>query len=276
MLNIEKILGRPESPLSIDAAVDSLRGKTILLTGADGSIGTAVANMLPNDSDVILTDINNLHMRHMNITDARQVVSTFERHQPEIIIHLAGAKHAGSGEENVRSTVDINVNGSMNIIDLANKHNASVVLASTCKAVEPETVYGATKLIAERYALNNGHAVARFFNVVETSGNVFEIWAKSGPPYTVANSERYFISLQEAAALVVNVAAIGYGRWTVDPGERINMLKLATSMFSASDIVDIPRRRGDRYAEPLCGMHESIKQYAGRLLKISNPHDDQY
>lgn len=273
MFDIENILGRQERPLNIELALQALAGKTVLITGAAGSIGSAVSSMLSKDINVVNTDIVDTKYRHLDVTDPRQIINVFDAVNPDIILHIAGAKHAGSGEENVAQTVDININGSINIIDIAGKYGASVVLTSTCKAVEPETVYGATKLVAERYALNNGHAVARFFNVVETSGNVFEIWSESKAPYQVASAMRYFISLREAASLVITVASIGYGRWTIDPGEAIDMTVLADKLFGFENIDLIPRRRGDRYAEPLCGMHESIKYYYDSLIKIVNAHD---
>lgn len=273
-MEIEKILGRRPTPLDIDFALRTFTDQKILITGAGGSIGQAVSGLLEGHAKIFKTDIGDSRYRYMDVKDPKRVFQVFESVEPDIVLHLAGAKHAGSGEEDVDETVKINVNGSINVINAANKFQSAVVLASTCKAVEPETVYGATKLIAERYALNNGHAVARFFNVVETSGNVFEIWEKTNPPYKVANAIRYFISLQEAASLILNVAAIGYGRWTVNPGEAINMKSLAISLFGEENLEVIERRRGDRYAEPLCGMHESVREYgSGQLLRIHNYHD---
>lgn len=273
-MDIDNILGRKPQPLSLDFALRSIQDQKILITGAAGSIGRAVADLLKDKVDLVQTDIGNNDFRHMDIRDVKRVFQVFEATNPDIVLHLAGAKHAGSGEEQVVKTAEINIQGSFNVINAANKFKASVVLASTCKAVEPETVYGATKLVAERYALNNGHCVARFFNVVETSGNVFEIWDRTQPPYKVAKALRYFISLQEAAALVINAAAIGYGRWTVDPGEAVQMKDLACKLFGESNIEIIDRRRGDRYAEPLCGMHETLRNYGGSLLRIVNYHDN--
>jgi polysaccharide biosynthesis protein EpsC len=272
-MDLEKILRRKESPLNTDFAMYSLKGKRVLITGAGGSIGISVANALGDEVKLLKTDIADSRYRYMDVRDAKRVFQMFESFQPEIVLHLAGAKHAGSGEEDVTETVKVNVNGSFNIINAANTFKSTVVLASTCKAVEPETVYGSTKLIAERYALNNNHCVARFFNVVETSGNVFEIWQQSQPPYKVASARRYFISLREATSLMINAAAIGYGRWAVNPGEAVNMKDLAADLLGEENINLIDRRRGDRYAEPLCGMHESIKQYSGPLLRIYNYHD---
>lgn len=272
-MNLEQILGRKERPLNMDFALRSLGGQRVLITGAGGSIGLEVASILQDHATLFKADITDARYRYMDVRDAKRVFQVFESFEPEIVIHLAGAKHAGSGEEDVAETVRVNINGSMNVIDAANKFNSLVVLASTCKAVEPETVYGSTKLIAERYALNNNHCVARFFNVVETSGNVFEIWQNTEPPYKAASSLRYFISLREAASLIINVAAIGYGRWTINPGEQIRMDTLAASLFGEENVEVIERRRGDRYAEPLCGMHESFKEYAGSLLRIDNYHD---
>ena len=118
------------------------------------------------------------------------------------------------------SALEVNVLGTRNVLAHA-PEGSHVVTASTCKACEPETAYGASKLVAERVTLNAGGSVARFYNVVESSGNVFEIWSELDPsePLEVTPCRRYFISLAEAVSLVVWTAILPPARYGFDPGQ---------------------------------------------------------
>ena len=107
--------------------------------------------------------------------------------------------------------------------------SARVLTASTCKACNPETVYGATKLIAERMTLEAGGSVARFYNTVETCGNVFRLWEElaEDEPLPVTPCGRYFIALSEAVALMLHAAVQPPGRYIVHPGRRPRVMTLA-------------------------------------------------
>jgi FlaA1/EpsC-like NDP-sugar epimerase len=111
-----------------------------------------------------------------------------------VIYHLAGAKHAPEGEQHPAMVARVNTIGTDNIVRAA--CGAKVILASTCKAGDPETAYGASKLIAERIVLNAGGVVVRFFNVRETAGNVFRLWEQIPFPQPIPYTDcwRYFIS----------------------------------------------------------------------------------
>jgi FlaA1/EpsC-like NDP-sugar epimerase len=150
------------------------------------------------------------------------------------------------------------------------------VTASTCKSCEPETAYGASKLVAERVTLNAGGSVARFYNVVESSGNVFEIWAQvpADEPLLVTPCRRYFISLAEAVSLVIWTAILPPGRYGFDPGQPREMHDVASDLYPGRQLQSVPPRRGDRIAEPLAARHEQVEQGARPgLLRIVGAHD---
>jgi FlaA1/EpsC-like NDP-sugar epimerase len=263
---LERILGRPERPLPLDEPLERLARQRILVTGAHGSIGSALLEHI----DAVATDVDSLDVRDEAVVQ-RAMIST----RPDVVLHLAGAKSAPEGERDPMSALEVNVLGTRNV--LAHAPNCSrVVTASTCKACEPETAYGASKLVAERVTLNAGGSVARFYNVVESSGNVFEIWAKVGPdePMLVTPCRRYFISLAEAVSLVLWTAILPPARYGFDPGSAREMRDVAADLYPDRPLHSVPPRRGDRLVEPLAARHEQVEQDAHpSLLRIVGAHD---
>jgi len=192
-------------------------------------------------------------------------------------LHLAGAKHAPEGEVNTWSTLEINTIGTKYLIDNMDK-KCKLVLASTCKAINPEVVYGASKLIAERMVLNIGGSVARFFNVIETAGNVFEIWNKipNNDPIDVASvCERHFISLQESIGLILFTAIEEPGRYIVNSSALIRMNDVAERLFPGRTKNIINPRRGDRISEKFLASSESIEKYLldNTVINVKSIHD---
>lgn len=251
---LSKILGRS---LHADL-VNSTSNSRILVTGGNGSVGQKLKERCPN---AVITDIN-----EVDVTNITKVNDFVRKNAPfDYVIHLAGDKHAPKGEETPFNTLDINTHGIQNlIICLPNAHH---VLASTCKACNPETVYGATKLISERLILNNGGAVARFYNVVETQGNVFEIW-KNGPK-EVYTCHRFFIGIDEAVGLLIECLNLK-GRFAVNPGKIRSMVDIFNSLGYKGPVKE--RRKGDRQCELLHSTSETITPH-GSLLKITSYHD---
>lgn len=266
------VIGRAEHslPLKYD-----LGDERVLVTGAGGSIGRYVVPLLESlGADVYATDIETL-----DVTDAGECEGVIRAFQPTFILHLAGAKHAPEGERDPFDALRVNAIGTMNILSAANRHGARVVLSSTGKAANPETAYGASKLIAERAVLNARGSVARFFNVVETQGNVFDIWGQlpEGARIDVAVAcDRYFITLKEALALLVHSAmAPTPGRFVVNAGKRRNMHDVAGSLYPKRDTRAILPRRGDRVREPQMAEHETATGYVTGILRITSPHDNE-
>lgn len=271
---LERILGRPERPLPLDEPLAQLAGRRVLITGAEGSIGSAVAGILGDVAEVVATDKHSGNPA-VDVRVESDVAAALREASPEIIFHLAAAKSAPDGERDPMSALEVNVLGTRNVLAHA-PEGCHVVTASTCKACEPETAYGASKLVAERVTLNAGGSVARFYNVVESSGNVFETWAQLDPsePISVTPCRRYFISLAEAVSLVVWTAILPPARYGFDPGTAREMHDVAADLYPDRTLRSIPPRRGDRVVEPLAARHEQVEQDAlPALLRIVGAHD---
>ena len=263
---LERILGRPERPLPLGEPLARLAGKRILITGAQGSIGSALLEHI----DGTATDLDTLDVR-----DEHAVQAALAAAKPEVIFHLAAAKSAPDGERDPMNALEVNTLGTRNVLTHA-PEGCHVVTASTCKACEPETAYGASKLVAERVTLNAGGSVARFYNVVESSGNVFEIWEGVAPdePLLVTPCRRYFISLAEAVSLVLWTAILPPARYGFDPGQSRVMRDVAADLYPGRALHSVPPRRGDRLVEPLAARHEHVEQDAqASLLRIVGAHD---
>lgn len=247
----------------------------VLVTGAAGSIGTALVPALRAKGHTVFpTDVVE-YDRQLDVTDGDWVSHYFETVEPEVVYHLAGYKQAPGGEEDPGNCAWINVVGTDNVMRSAKKVGARVILASTCKAADPETVYGASKLIAERIVLNAGGTVVRFFNVKDTAGNVFRHWEQlpdnESIPYTLC--QRYFISLEQAVELCLAALDLPPGRYAPDPGRPEYMSDVAASLYPDRRRVQMPRRRGDRIAEPLHAFHETAEMIQEGVFRVASYHD---
>ena len=276
---LQAILGRRVWDIDLQPALSSLAGERILVTGAAGSIGSAVIAELLQAPETLVYATDQHDADVTSLADVREAVDAF---QPTLIFHLAAAKHAPWSEENPSQATAVNVFGTQNVITAANVANARVITASTCKACNPETVYGATKLIAERMTLEAGGSVVRFYNTVETCGNVFRLWEElpEDAPLPVTPCGRYFIALSEAVALMLHAAVQPPGRYIVHPGRRPRVMTLAARAAHPDRMLQIvPQRRGDRLSEPLCGSGErmvpvGLARDGGEWLwRVNNSHD---
>ncbi len=274
--DLEKVLGRKEFTTLSLYKNDELKEKKILITGANGSIGTAlIARFIESGISYLSTDIEGEH-EYLDITNFDNVKAVISAYKPDIIINIAGAKHAPEGEHETWKTLSINTLGTKNILDCCG--DAKVILTSTCKACNPETVYGSSKLIAERMVLNAGGTIARFFNVVETQGNVFEIWNnESGALKVTAVCKRYFISVNESVGLLMAVASMESGRYIVNSTNLRNVTEIADVLYPDREKIVVAPRRGDRVEEKFLSTHESIGEYLlnETIIKLKNHHDKQ-
>ncbi len=248
----------------------------ILVTGALGSIGAPLVPALrARGHEVTATDIDSLDVRER----VREPRSSWLRIGvvPDVIVHLAGAKHAPDAELEPADTVRTNIVGTENVLAYADHIGARVITASTCKAADPETVYGATKLVAERMTLNAGGVVIRFYNVPESGGNVFRLWEQipADQPIPVTDCCRYFISIDRAVELVISALHLPTGRWIADPGEPEWMRDVAARLYPGRPLTAIPRRRGDRRIEPLHAEAETVEPALGGLARIVGAHDPE-
>lgn len=261
------ILNRPEYDYLLNNEnFKDLKNKFVLITGANGSIGARLVDRFKKMGvKHVATDIHNL-----DITVESQVKHFLDRFDFDLIINIAGAKHAPKGEHEVQSTLEINTLGVINLLKY--KKNAKFILTSTCKSCNPETVYGATKLISERLALNSGGSVSRFYNVIETQGNVFEIWEEK-ENIEVTECQRYFISLDEAVGLTM-YAALNEGRFSVHTQQLHNMIDIANRYLPNANKKIVKHRKGDRVTELLRGTNESSEVINESIVKINNYFDN--
>lgn len=267
-MEVEKILGRKVHESLLEDYVFS--GQSILITGGNGSIGKRLAERLKNENTkIFITDVETL-----DVTNWESIMLWKESSiTPDYIINCAGAKHAPIGEEETIETLNINTFGTYNLIKAFPK--SKIILTSTCKSCNPETAYGATKLIAERLILNSGNSVARFYNVVETSGNIFEIWEQQEVKEVVEKCNRYFISLDEAVGLIIYAMVNEVGRYSVNPKKIRNILDIYNSIYKGTPKIIQPRR-GDRVNELLCSTSETIENtHNEAVIKVISYHDKE-
>jgi FlaA1/EpsC-like NDP-sugar epimerase len=243
-----------------------------LVTGAEGSIGSVLVKALnmKYSGAVLGTDLHT-----MDVTDARTVGRVFTSFEPAVVFHLAGAKHAPLGEEDPWAAANVNILGTRNVLRAAKWSGARVITASTCKACNPETAYGATKLIAERMTLNAGGSVARFYNVRESSGNVFEIWRgiPTSEPIPVTPCERRFMSVSEAVRLLLRCVELPPGRYSRAHVPLQRMSHVAKGLYPGREITAIPPRRGDRRMEPAMATQEKAYEVEKDIWRIVSAHD---
>mgnify|MGYP001336211116 FL=1 len=276
--SVSKILGRNQHEDLVDLSGRDIRNKKILITGSQGSLGQELIKRLGNNLDVqiLSTDITG-DVEFMDVTKLNQVTKIVKKFSPDLIFHLAGAKHAPVGEVDTKETFEINTIGTNNMLESIDK-KTKFILASTCKAANPEVVYGASKLIAERMVLNHGGSVARFFNVIETAGNVFEIWSKipkDEPIDVAAICERHFISVSEAVGLLIFSSISQPGRYAVNSSALIKISEIAERLFPNREKNIIEPRRGDRISEKFLASSESIEKYllSNTIIKVKSIHD---
>ena len=273
-----QILNRGISQDLVNLDVGQLMDEKILITGAKGSIGTALVNELETHKELnfLATDIEDGY-EILDITNEDSVIKTLTKYNPTMVVHLAGAKHAPEGEIDYWSTFNINTVGTHNFIKNISP-DTKMILTSTCKSANPEIVYGASKLIAERMVLNSGGSVARFFNVIESSGNVFTIWENIEPnqPLEVAPiCERYFITLDEALGLLKYTMMNQPGRYVVNKVKLRNMGDIAKDLYPNRQTDEIMPRRGDRLTEKFVATSESVEKLllGDSIAKGTSIHD---
>lgn len=266
-----RLLGREEHRF----AAPVLDGERVLVTGSSGSIGVRVcARLRELGATVRGFDVD----EGLDVTKIHLCEYILREFRPKYVVHLAAHKYATTAEEIPYDVANLNVHGTQYVCERAAEHGVSnVIVASTCKAIMPETVYGASKLVAERVALSHGFTVGRFYNVMDSAGNVFEIWRRRmerNEPLLVTPCRRYFVSGREAVDYIIHLLGRPAGRrYAPWPGEAIDMSQMVRRFAPGYPVEHVPPRRGDRLAEPLHGSHESFELIDGMLMDITSPHD---
>ncbi len=268
-ISVEDLLARHPQDLDKETISAFIKEKTILITGAGGSIGSELVRQCAKFGarKLILLDHSEYNLYRIeqemagkadiacvmqSVTDKERLQKTFATHRPQIVIHAAAYKHVPLVEENVEEAILNNVIGTQNCIDTAIANDVEkFILISTDKAVRPTNVMGTTKRICELYAQNvpSGQTeivAVRFGNVLGSSGSVipkFRQQIEQGGPITVTHPDitRYFMLIPEACELVLQAGAIGKGGeiFILDMGEPVKIVDLAKKMIALSGRDDI-------------------------------------
>ncbi len=267
-VDINDLLGREAVELDLDLIEAFARDKTILVTGAGGSIGSEMCRQLCNFKPKLLLLVEQaenplfyvereLRQRFpqvatkaiiCNITDKRRVEGLFEEYKPEVVIHAAAHKHVPLMELNPGEGIKNNVVGTQVVGGAADKYGTTnFVMISTDKAVNPTSLMGSSKRIAEMHIqdlsrTSKTHFVTvRFGNVLGSDGSVVPIFKKQiakGGPVTVTHPEmkRYFMTIPEASQLVLQAATMGKGGeiFVLDMGEPVKIVDLARELITLS------------------------------------------
>lgn len=267
-VTIEDLLGREAVELDRDSIGVFLTGKRVLVTGAGGSIGSELCRqvcayglemlVLVEQAENALFQIHQELLRDRpsvalvpsitDICDSTRIETVFARYKPHVVFHAAAHKHVPMMEWNPGEAVKNNVFGTKKVADAAHRHGAeSFVMVSTDKAVNPTSIMGATKRVAEVYAQalsarsGTRFVAVRFGNVLGSAGSVIPIFKaqiERGGPITVTHPDmrRYFMTIPEACQLVMQAAAMGNGGeiFVLDMGEPVLIADLARDLIRLS------------------------------------------
>ena len=303
-LTVEDLLARRPQDLDQEKIEEFVKDKTILITGAGGSIGSMLCHQCEKHGakKLIMLDNSEYNLYQVSekiknietslimqsVTNIDLLEETFKLHKPQIVIHAAAYKHVPLVEANIYEGIFNNIVGTKNVIDTSIKNSVEkLIMISTDKAVRPTNVMGATKRICELYAQNvipnNTEIVAvRFGNVLGSSGSVipkFKSQIENGKNVTVTHRDitRYFMLIPEACELVLQAGAIGRGGelFILDMGEPVKIVDLANKMIELSGRDDISiefvgLRPGEKlYEELLIDDSESKTDYES--ITVAHP-----
>ncbi|EAR68565.1 UDP-N-acetylglucosamine 4,6-dehydratase [Bacillus sp. NRRL B-14911] len=268
-VQVEDLLGREPVQLDTESISQKLTGKTIMVTGAGGSIGSEICRQVikfhpkkivlvgHGENSIYLIDmelrnlkIENLEIRPViaDIQDRARIFEVMQEHQPDVVYHAAAHKHVPLMEYNPKEAVKNNVIGTKNVAEAADTFEVGTfVLVSSDKAVNPTNVMGSTKRIAEMViqALDEQSktkfVAVRFGNVLGSRGSVIPLFKKqiqAGGPVTVTHPDmtRYFMTIPEASRLVMQAGALARGGeiFVLDMGEPVKIVDLAKNLIQLS------------------------------------------
>lgn len=320
---IEDLLGRAQKAPNLGCREELIKGRKVLVTGAGGTIGSELVRQIAgyDPAEIIVLEISEFNLYQIDgeltanfpdicrksligdVRDVKFLDSVFEREKPDLVFHAAALKHVPIVEENLTEAVLTNVMGSKNVADMCIKHKAKkMVMISTDKAVNPTSLMGVTKRIAECYIQglaasnkegNTEFATVRFGNVLGSSGSVIPLFQKqlaNNGPITVTHPEmtRYFMTVPEAVELVLQASTIESKAkdnkgaiFVLDMGEPVRIKDLAEQMIRLAGLrpgIDIEIkytgiRPGEKLYEELFYNNEESEEtlYEGiRLAEARN------
>jgi FlaA1/EpsC-like NDP-sugar epimerase len=300
-IHIEDLLGRPTVELNLESIHSQLANKVILITGAGGSIGSEISRQVCrfHPKKILLFghgehDIFNIDRELREVTihtsspidivpiigdiqDQQRVNEVMEEHQPHVVYHAAAHKHVPLMEFNPKEAIKNNVIGTKNVAEAADHFQVETfVLISSDKAVNPTSVMGATKRLAEMTIqhINNSSTTkflaVRFGNVLGSSGSVIPLFIdqiEKGGPVQVTHPDmtRYFMTIPEASQLVIQSGAIAKGGeiFVLDMGDPIKIVDLAKNLIQLAGFTEddigiefIGQRPGEKMYEELLNEDE--------------------
>ncbi|MCM3054287.1 nucleoside-diphosphate sugar epimerase/dehydratase [Caldibacillus thermoamylovorans] len=268
-VEVEDLLGRDPIELDLESISAKLAGKTILVTGAGGSIGSEICRQVsqfkPKKLVLLGHGENSIYQINMelqnqykhafeivpviaDVQDKNRIFEVMEEHQPNVVYHAAAHKHVPMMEYNPKEAVKNNIFGTKNVAEAAGTFGVDTfVLISTDKAVNPTNVMGATKRCAELIIqemdreYNTKYVAVRFGNVLGSRGSVIPLFKKQiqeGGPITVTHPDitRYFMTIPEASRLVIQAGSLARGGeiFVLDMGEPVKIVDLAKNLIRLS------------------------------------------
>ena len=313
-IKLEDLLGREEIKINTKEVFDFIQDKIVFVTGGGGSIGSELINQIAkyNPKKIVNIEINEnasylmeleLKRRYpyldykteiASVRDLDKLDMLFNKYKPEILFHAAAHKHVPLMENNPEEAIKNNIFGTKNVAECCLKYKLeSVVLISTDKAVNPTNVMGATKRVCEmifqKYSEKNSNTkfmAVRFGNVLGSNGSVIPIFSKlieEGKNLTLTHKDiiRYFMTIPEAAQLVIEAATIGKGGeiLILDMGEPVKIYDLAKNMIKLSgsnvgiDIVGL--RPGEKLFEELLYDVNSSEKTSNNKIFITNMENEK-
>ena len=313
-IKLEDLLGREEIKINTKEVFEFIQDKIIFVTGGGGSIGSELINQIAkyNSKKIINIEINEnasylmeLELKRKypfldyrteiaSVRDFDKLDILFNKYKPDILFHAAAHKHVPLMENNPEEAIKNNIFGTKNIAECCLKYRLeSVVLISTDKAVNPTNVMGATKRVCEmifqKYSEKSSDTkfmAVRFGNVLGSNGSVIPIFSKlieEGKNLTLTHKDiiRYFMTIPEAAQLVIEAAIIGKGGeiLILDMGEPVKIYDLAKNMIKLSgstvgiDIVGL--RPGEKLFEELLYDINSSEKTSNNKIYVTNMENEK-
>jgi FlaA1/EpsC-like NDP-sugar epimerase len=303
-VQVEDLLTRPPVTLDVERMADRIRDRSVLVTGAGGSIGSElcrqIASLDParlvlvghaeNDIFEIEAELRQLELRAAvvpviaDVRNEEKMERLFAVHRPQLVFHAAAHKHVPLMEANTDEAILNNVLGTKIVAEASERHGVErFVFISTDKAVNPTSVMGAAKRVAEMWLQCFGREsrtrfiTVRFGNVLDSAGSVVPIFRRQiarGGPVTVTDPEmtRYLMTIPEAVQLILQACVMGGGGeiFVLDMGEPVRILDLATNMIRLSglepgrdvEIQIVGTRPGEKIREELFATEESTARTA--------------
>ena len=314
-IEINDLLDREQVSLDINSIKEMIKGKKVLVTGAGGSIGSELCSHILEHSPeaLIMLDKGENYLYELkmslsfaeteaqtyyyfgSITNTKKMESIFSKHRPHLVFHAAAHKHVPLMEENIDEAIINNIQGTQVTAQMAKKFEVEkFVLVSTDKVVQPKSIMGMTKKVAEiliqlmSQKSKTQFMVVRFGNVLGSNGSIVPLLHKQiemGGPVTITHPkmERYFMLISEAVQLILQAGALGSGReiFVLEMGKPVKIIDLANKMIKLAgynpdneiEIKLIGIRPGEKLSEELIDHGEKILPTIHKKIKLLSPRE---